>query len=188
MGRAATAGWRGVARALLGLGALAATGAVAEAQLPDGQIEAGLLVGAGATPVRSEDPRYLILRTLGFLLTDAWAVGVALGLAGDFDDAPTTAMQATATYHLAPERRLIPYVGVHAGVEADILTRHPRVREVLGPAAGVKWQCWKNLLLIAEVRYALQVTRPERGVLLGSIGFSLVEEPQVDAPTERPAS
>ncbi|HSP97587.1 MAG TPA: hypothetical protein VL049_10135 [Candidatus Dormibacteraeota bacterium] len=153
-------------------------GPASGAPLRAGQVEAGLLLGGGAAPGGDQRARYLLLRTLGFLVTDAWDLGVQLGLTGDFESAPSSAFLADAQYHVLPGARITPYLGAHVGLEADVLTSQPRVQEAIGPDLGAKWWVGEQLLLIAEIRYTMQVAQPGRGAVLLSLGFSLVDEPQ----------
>jgi hypothetical protein len=148
------------------------------APLRAGQVEAGLLLGGGTAPEGDQRARYLLLRTLGFLVTDAWDLGVQLGLTGDFESSPSSAVLADAQYNALPDAGITPYLGVHVGLEADVLTSQPRVQEAIGPEVGVKWHVGEQLLLIAELRYTMQVAQPERGAVLFSLGFSLVDGPQ----------
>ena len=168
--------------ALLACGLVAAAPAPGNAQLHAGQVEVGLLVGGGAAAAGDERPQFLLLRTLGFLLTDAWELGVGAGLSGNFESAPSTAIEADAAFHLAPAAAIVPYAAVHVGFEADVFTASPRIEETLGPSVGAKWRCWENLLLLAELRYTMQAARPERGVILLSLGFTLLEDPEVETP------
>jgi hypothetical protein len=148
------------------------------APLRDGQVEAGLLLGGGASPGGDQRARYLLLRTLGLLVTDAWDLGVQLGLTGDFESSPSSTVLASAQYHVLPGARIAPYLGAHVGLEADVLTSHPRVQDAIGPEIGAKWFVSERFLLIAELRYTMQVAQPERGTVFLSLGFSLLDEPE----------
>ena len=136
------------------------------------------MLGGGAAPGGDQRARYLLLRTLGFLVTDAWDLGVQLGLTGDFESSPSSAVLGDAQYNAFSGARVTPYLGAHVGLEADVLTSQPRVQEAIGPELGAKWHVGEQLLLIAELRYTMQVAQPERGVVFLSLGFSLVDEPQ----------
>lgn len=170
--------WRCRALAAL-LTALLASGlaAAAAAQLRDGEVEAGALLGVGGAPGGDHRPRYLLLRTLGLLVGDRWDLGVQLGLSGDYTTAPSSAVLGCAQYLFAPLAPVTPYVGALAGVEADLFTDAPRVAEALGPQLGVKWRLGDALLLSAELRYTLQVAHPQRGVLLFGFGVAAVDAP-----------
>jgi hypothetical protein len=154
----------------------AAAGSAFAAPLRSGQVEAGAILGAGsaATSPRAE---YQLLRTLGFLLTDAWALGLQFGLAGDFESAPSSTGFVNVQYHHLLDGPLVPFLGAHVGLEADLFTSRPRVQDALGPDLGVKWLVGEQLLLIAQLRYTMQVSEPDRGIMLLCFGFSLLDEP-----------
>ncbi|MGD0946427.1 MAG: hypothetical protein ABSA52_03275 [Candidatus Binatia bacterium] len=150
------------------------------AQLQKGRVEAGLLLGGGAPPDGSDHrARYLVLRMLGFSVTDAWQVGLGIGLTGDFETSPSTALQGQALYHLAPTATIIPYVGAHAGGQADVFSASPRIQEVLGPQMGAKLRCGEKVLLIVDLRYSMRAAQPDGGTLFLSVGFGLIERPGV---------
>lgn len=150
------------------------------AQLQKGRVEAGLLLGGGAPPDGSDHrAQYLVLRTLGFSVTDAWQVGLGIGLTGDFETSPSTALQGQALYHLAPMATIIPYVGAHAGGQANVFSASPRIQEVLGPQMGAKLRCGEKVLLIVDLRYSMQAAQPDGGALFLSVGFGLIERPGV---------
>jgi len=119
-----------------------------------------------------------MLRTLGFSVTEPCQVGVAVGLTGDFRESPSTALEGQTLYRLAPAAPIDPYIGLHAGFAANVLTASPTILEILGPQAGVKLRWSERLLLIADLRYSMQAAQPDRGTLLLSIGFGLFEAPE----------
>jgi hypothetical protein len=165
--------------AFLACGIIGAGASAGHAQFREGTVEAGLLLGGGA---RAGDDRhqaqYLLLRVLGYSVTDRWQIGFGIGLAGDFHSVPSTALQGQAQFYLAPAATIVPYAGVHAGLEAAVLTDPRGIREVLGPQLGAKWRAGEELLLIAEVRYSLHVSQPDQGAVLLSVGFSLLDDPK----------
>jgi hypothetical protein len=116
---------------------------------------------------------------LGFSVTDAWQVGLGIGLTGDFQNPPSTALQGQALYHLAPTATIIPYVGAHAGGQADVFSANPRIQDVLGPQMGAKLRCGEKVLLIVDLRYSMQAAQPNVGALFLSVGFGLIERPGV---------
>ncbi len=152
------------------------------AQFRAGKVEAGLLLGAGSRTSGSDSAQFLVLRTLGFLVTDALELGVGVGLSGDFATVPSTAIEATASWHFGSAAAVTPYAAINAGFNADVFTASPRIQESLGPGLGIKWNVWENLLVTTEVRYAMQVAEPDHGAVLLLLGFSLLEEPDDGTP------
>ncbi len=175
--------WKMAIVAILACVFVVATRSPGAAQLSKGKVEAGLLLGGGTRLSDDKDERYMLLRTLGFVLSDATEVGLALGLVGDVHKSPSTAVLLQGHYHLARDATITPYLGMHVGLEADVLSARPRLREALGPQIGAKWRCGEKLLLIAELRGSMPVASLERSILFVAVGFSFIESPS-EAPAE----
>jgi hypothetical protein len=119
---------------------------------------------------------------LGFSVTEAWQVGLGIGLTGDFETSPSTALEGQALYHLAPRAMIIPYVGAHAGGQADVFSTSPRLQEVLGPQMGAKLRYGEKVLLIVDLRYSMQAAQPDGGALFLSVGFGFIERRGAQRP------
>ena len=150
-----------------------------------GIIERGTVevAASGAAAIRVDRPNDLptwsIQRSIGFFLTQAFELGLGLGLASDFRSEPATVGEAFAR-HNSSVRKFAPFLGVHARLAANIFGADPRVREGLGCHFGIRYFLRDSFSANVEARYTGPVQGFDRGEAAIMIGVSVFRRPETD--------
>jgi hypothetical protein len=133
------------------------------------------LAGAAAVSVHESGnraARYELLRSLGYFVTGTLQVGVGLGLAGTFDSAPASVLEGQLNYHLTPAGTVVPYVGLHGGLMAQILQAHPEATDHVGVQAGMKFFVADRMSVNVEARYFSSANAFDEGFAALFLGVS----------------
>lgn len=143
-----------------------------------GTLDVGAAFTAGAALRGGRDGagRYVIVRSIGYLLTDHLTVGIGLGLAGDFADVPGSAWTGDLVLHGPLRHGIAPFLGIQGGTWADILRSRPRLDGMFGSQAGLKIFVSDTLAINAGGGYMARAHEPGRGFVVGTLGVSMYRD------------